>query len=139
MKTILKIGEKSYKVEILEIEKNLIKVVVDSKEYFLTQNEKGELSFLDKDKIFSVLQKDKKEDNFYHLGNEKIIKAPLAGVVSKIFVKKGEIVKRNDLVAVLSAMKMENEIIAESYGKIKEIKFKEGQQIKKDDILILLE
>ena len=36
-------------------------------------------------------------------------------------------------------MKMENEIIAESYGKVKEIKFKEGQQIKKDDIFIILE
>ncbi len=138
MKRKIKIKGKFYEVEVLEIGKNLIRVIVDGQEYFLTQNENQQVIFVDKDEIFSISQKNK-EDKFYHLGNEKIIKSPISGVISKIFAKEGKMVKKNDSVAILSAMKMENEIIAESYGKVKEIKFKEGQQIKKDDIFIILE
>ena len=139
MKRRIKIKGKFYEVEVLEIGKNLLRIIVDGQEYFLTQNENQQVLFVGKDEVFSISQKSKEEDKFYHLGNGKIIKSPINGIISKIFVKEGKIVKKNDSVAILSAMKMENEIIAESYGKVKEIRFKEGQQIKKDDIFIILE
>jgi len=63
----------------------------------------------------------------------------LAGIVSSIAVKIGETVKPGGKVATLIAMKMENEIVSEGYGKIKEIKVKENQFVNNGDILIILE
>jgi len=46
------------------------------------------------------------------------VKAPLPGVVTKILVKQGEAVKKGQTVLVLEAMKMENNITAESDGSV---------------------
>lgn len=44
------------------------------------------------------------------------VKAPLPGVVTKVLVNQGQAVKKGDVVLVLEAMKMENNITAECDG-----------------------
>jgi acetyl-CoA/propionyl-CoA carboxylase biotin carboxyl carrier protein len=63
----------------------------------------------------------------------------LAGTVSSVAVKIGEALKPGQRVVTLIAMKMENEIVSEGYGKIKEIKVKENQSVDSGDTLIILE
>ena len=67
------------------------------------------------------------------------IVAPLAGSVSSIFVKEGQKIEIDDVVMIISAMKMENKIIAKSSGMIKCININEGDQVSKGAILIELE
>ena len=134
MKTDIQIGDKVYQIEISEPQENLLKVMVNDKEYFFTKNELGELSSIED------FHPSLKETEIIPKGRtEREIKSPLAGVISAIMVKKGEKIKPGQKVVTLIAMKMENEIISEGYGKIKEVKVKEDQFVNSGDILITLE
>lgn len=56
----------------------------------------------------------------------QVVVAPMAGVILKLYVKKGDTVKRGDPLCVLMAMKMENEIRSTTDGIVKDI-FVEGE------------
>jgi glutaconyl-CoA decarboxylase len=68
---------------------------------------------------------------------QKEISAAIAGVISEVFVKDGDVVNVGDKLLTLSAMKMENEIVAPAEGRIKEVKVKPNQKVKEGDILIV--
>src|SRR5690554_1386995 len=67
------------------------------------------------------------------------IGAPLQGSLYKILVKKGQIVKENDALFVIEAMKMETTVTAFKSGKIKSITLKDGTMVKQDDLIIIME
>ncbi|MBR5102205.1 MAG: biotin/lipoyl-binding protein [Muribaculaceae bacterium] len=52
---------------------------------------------------------------------EHVIESPLPGVIKEIYVKEGQAVKANDVVCILEAMKMGNEIHAGKDGTVKSI------------------
>ncbi len=66
------------------------------------------------------------------------IKAPLPGMILKIFVKEGDVIKSGQPVIMLEAMKMENEVNATGSGMVIDIRFKEGDSVNQGDALILL-
>ena len=68
-----------------------------------------------------------------------IVAAPLPGKVLSMNVKKGDAVKQGDLLLVIEAMKMENEILASENGKIKEIFVDSGDYVTTGQKLIELE
>lgn len=61
-------------------------------------------------------------------GGERVC-APLPGNVWKLKVKNGDTVKKGDVVVILEAMKMENEIMASCSGTICNVSVSEGQSI----------
>jgi biotin carboxyl carrier protein len=138
MQTEIKIKDKTYKIEIFETEKGLLRVKINGDDYFFTKNKLGELiSVQPKEKTLEI---DQEENGIVLEGlNEKEIRSPIAGIISTIDVKKGEEVKLGQKVITLIAMKMENEIIAETSGIIKEIKVKDGQFVNSGEILILFD
>jgi len=69
-------------------------------------------------------------------GPKTEIKSPLPGIIVKIFVSKGDEVKKNQKLFSLEAMKMENEIKAERDGVIENIKAKEGQSVLQDEVVM---
>lgn len=73
------------------------------------------------------------------LTSESKIKAPMPGLIVKILVSKGQEIKNNDPLFVLSAMKMENEIKSQFEGTVKEIYVEEGQVVEKSTLIIELE
>lgn len=64
--------------------------------------------------------------------------APMPGKIISIKVKSGQQIKKGDIVLVLEAMKMEQEIKSEYNGVISTITISEGDTVKKDQALILL-
>ena len=68
-----------------------------------------------------------------------VVTAPMPGVILAVKVKEGDTVKMGDVVVVLEAMKMENEISARKGGTIKEIKVKKGQSVSSGEILVEIE
>ena len=66
------------------------------------------------------------------------MRADLAGVISELSVKPGDIVKLGQKLLTLSAMKMENEILAECDGMVKEVRIAKDQKVKEGDILLTL-
>jgi biotin carboxyl carrier protein len=66
------------------------------------------------------------------------VRAPIAGKVVKMLVAVGDDVAAHQPVAVLEAMKMENEIVAERGGKVTEIKKEAGQSVETGELLMVL-
>jgi len=66
------------------------------------------------------------------------VKSPLPGSVIKVLVSEGQAVKKGDTLLTLESMKMENAIMAEADGTIKQIAVTPGQNVMQDDLLIVL-
>ena len=67
-----------------------------------------------------------------------VIEAPIAGKVLSVNVKVGDIVKKGQVVAVVEAMKLENEIPATIEGTVKEICVKVGDVVNNKDAIVVL-
>ncbi|MGZ5335849.1 MAG: acetyl-CoA carboxylase biotin carboxylase subunit [Solirubrobacterales bacterium] len=65
--------------------------------------------------------------------------SPLQGNVFKVPVEQGQAVTEGDLVCVIEAMKMENEITAHKSGKITELAAEEGAAVNSGDLLAKIE
>ncbi len=63
----------------------------------------------------------------------------MPGLVVKVEVEPGQKINKGDGLLIVEAMKMENEIKAQSPGVIKEIKVKPGQPVEKNQILVVFE
>jgi len=66
----------------------------------------------------------------------KAVKAPLPGTIISIAVKEGDTVTKGQTLLVMEAMKMENNILAESAGTVTSIKISAGQSVLQDDVLV---
>ena len=62
----------------------------------------------------------------------------MPGTVSDIKVKKGDKVRKGDLLLVFRAMKMNNKILAPVDGTVKEINVKKGENIAKNTVMIVV-
>ena len=60
---------------------------------------------------------------------EGTVIAPMQGLIVKIPVKPGDAVKLGDVVAVLEAMKMQNDIVTTVAGTVREVYVKEGEVV----------
>lgn len=63
------------------------------------------------------------------------VNAELPGTVATVFVSQGSNVKKGQVVLVLEAMKMENEILAPRDGVVKIMAVRPGQAVLKGDVL----
>jgi propionyl-coA carboxylase subunit alpha len=63
----------------------------------------------------------------------------MPGVILKIYVKKGDEVKRGDPLCVLVAMKMENEIRSVTDGVVKEVFVEGGMKVGLNDRIMVIE
>ena len=66
------------------------------------------------------------------------IAAPISGKVLDIRVKVGETIKKGQVVAIVEAMKLENEVPATAAGTVKEIKVSKGSNVTSGEVLIVL-
>lgn len=67
------------------------------------------------------------------------VTVPMQGVIIKYKVKKGDKVAKGDIVAILEAMKMENNVFANKDGTVKEIYVKEGITVSPGDVLMSID
>ena len=71
-------------------------------------------------------------------GTGEIVRAPIAGKVVKYLVAVGDVVAAGQGVAVIEAMKMENEIRADRGGKVGKLHAAPGQSVEAEEILVNL-
>jgi biotin carboxyl carrier protein len=72
------------------------------------------------------------------VGDGEAIKAPMPGAILDVRVNEGEAVKRGQVILILEAMKMENEIVAPADGKIIQIRAARGASVNAGDVLAVL-
>ena len=71
--------------------------------------------------------------------SSEALPSPLQGTVFKVAVAEGAEVAEGDLVCVIEAMKMENEITAHRSGKVTALNVAEGAAIGSGDVIATIE
>ncbi len=66
------------------------------------------------------------------------VNAPMPGTILKVNVSAGSEVKEGDVLCILEAMKMENEILAPKSGKVASVNVSGGQSVSTGDLLVSL-
>ena len=66
------------------------------------------------------------------------VKAPMPGVVLKVQVQQGQAVKAGQVLVILEAMKMENEIVAPKDGTVAQIVAAKGASVESGSPLVIL-
>jgi glutaconyl-CoA decarboxylase len=64
------------------------------------------------------------------------VKAPMPGTVLAVKVSTGQLVKRGDVLLILEAMKMENEICAQGDGTVTQVRVQAGTTVNTGDPMI---
>ena len=66
------------------------------------------------------------------------VKAPMPGTIMKVNTTVGSSVKKGDVLCVLEAMKMENDICAPADGTVASVNVQKGASVNTDDVLVTL-
>ncbi len=66
------------------------------------------------------------------------VEAPMPGILVRYTVEEGTSVNEGDVVLIMEAMKMENEITSPSSGVVRQINFKAGDSFKEGDVLLVI-
>ena len=66
------------------------------------------------------------------------INAPMPGTILAVNVKPGQAVKRGDVLVVLEAMKMENEIMAPKDGTVTAVNVQKGSTVESGALLVTI-
>jgi len=70
---------------------------------------------------------------------DSIVKAPIPGLIMDIKVKVGDKVLAGQTVATMEAMKMENNLISNLDGTVKEIPVQKGMEVATGDVIMIIE
>ncbi len=131
----LKINGNSYYVHIKDTDDNIITLEVNGSAYEVEMEKE-----VKKTKTPTLVRGGTKSAhqvcNLKTSTSTKKINAPLPGTILKILVKEGDEVKTGDKLMVLEAMKMENNILAESGGKVQSVKVQENAAVLQGDLLL---
>lgn len=106
------------------------KVNVNGKEYYV------EIELVDsipENEKTSTLKSDSKSQN------GKVVKAPMQGNIFNVLAAVNQNVKKGDVIIVLEAMKMENNIVAPCDGIIKEVLVEKGNAVAVEQTLFIIE
>jgi methylmalonyl-CoA carboxyltransferase 1.3S subunit len=74
-----------------------------------------------------------------HSADEKVYQSPVNGLVIRVNVAPGQVLKAGDLILVLEAMKMETSITAHHAGRVKTVNARAGEPVKLHQVLVELE
>ena len=66
------------------------------------------------------------------------VNAPMPGTILDVKVQQGANVKKGDILVILEAMKMENEILAPQDGTVAQVSVTKGASVNSGDVLVVL-
>lgn len=71
-------------------------------------------------------------------GKEESVVAPMAGTILDVKVAVGASVKKGQVIAILEAMKLENEVVATADGVVKQVLVSKGQAVTNQQAIIIV-
>ena len=135
-----KIKGQDYNVKIHGIEDNIAKVEVNGIEFDVEMKKPiAQPKPVVRAVAAPVKTIEPKKETVQVAAGVRAVKAPLPGTINDIKVAVGQAVTKGQTLIVLEAMKMENNIDAESTGKIAEIRVNKGDTVMEGAVLITIE
>jgi 3-methylcrotonyl-CoA carboxylase alpha subunit len=140
------IGEKPFAVEFIQYEHNQLKILLNgrSETVYCSVNDEQKTIVNFHGLNFTCYRTDQLNDTMDYACKETVndksrLVSPMPGKVVKINVKKDDEVNEGQVMMVVEAMKMENNIVAAGKAKVKQILVAEGQMVDNKMQLIVLE
>ncbi len=136
------INGNKYEVEIGDIVDNIASVTVNGESYKVEMEPEPEP---EKKKVVvrPVAQpadtSSESSSSSANVNTGNAVKAPLPGTIIEVKVAVGDEVQPGDVVVVLEAMKMANNLEAEKSGKVTAILVQPGQSVMEEDPLVVIE
>lgn len=125
-----------YAVDVHGIEENLARLEVNGTPYDVELHRQVKVSKTPTLVRPAVKQEVKPEIEKKEGGSAFAILAPLPGSIMKLEVQKGDIVKKGQLLLIMEAMKMENQVLADRAGVVESIMVRQGATVLQDDIIM---
>jgi geranyl-CoA carboxylase alpha subunit len=143
-------GKGAYQVSVDEVEMPAVADKVDDNHALLTidghacdlkfwKHPTGRLFVALPRRSFSVLESAAAESVEAPIGGDGLVNAPMHGQLLEILVVEGDVVTQGDKLAVLEAMKMQHEILAEVSGTVVRVVAAAGAQIAADERILEIE
>lgn len=123
----LRLGTKLHKIDNVKIEDSMVEFSMDGNWYKVAVKDEQQL-LLDKLGFKTASG-----------SNEGSLKSPMPGKILDIMVSEGEEVAKGQPVAILEAMKMENELKSPINGIVKKIDSEIGQSVEKKTLIMEIE
>jgi len=129
---IVTIGDKEYEVSELVARENYLTFKIgDHRQgvYFAQDNKKTYISLDGEYYVVEMTSPASSGSRVAGLQQENSIASPMPGLLVKLAVNIGDTVKVGDILAIVEAMKMQNELRSPIDGRVETVNFKEGEQI----------
>jgi biotin carboxyl carrier protein len=126
-----------YDVHILSMEDNIAEIEVNGTLYEVEL--KQEMKMPKTPKLVRPKPLPTRQETPAPAAGMSTVTAPLPGTILKINVRPGDEVKNGQVLLVMEAMKMENNILSEKDGVVKSVTVQEGSNVLEGDVLIEIE
>ncbi len=153
------INGNTYEVEIANVEGTLAEVEVNGKKYNVTLDKEAPVVSTPKPIVTSAKPKEvtptkaapvktapkpaapkpsapKETASSQPSESLSAVKAPLPGNILDVKVKEGDEVKKGDVLLVMEAMKMENNVMSDASGVVRTVKVSAGDTVLQNDVLV---
>jgi len=138
-KYTFKINGNSYSVHIKSMEDNIAEIEVNGTEYEIELQKEMKTTKTPRLVRAKTPKPSGMPSPLTSKPSLKEVKAPLPGNILQIDVKEGDEVKKEQVLMIMEAMKMENRVLAESSGKVKSVKVAVGDSVLQGQVLIEIE
>jgi len=133
-----KINGNNYAVDVMSIEDNLAQIEVNGTPYNIEIERK-----VKKTKTPTIVRAPQREPAIPKIekkegGTAHAILAPLPGSIMEVKVNAGDIIEKGQLLMMMEAMKMENQVLADRKGVVEKVHVAPGDTVLQGDKLIEL-
>lgn len=138
---VVKAGENTYRF--LPVGENLFRVSHNGQMHIIAAVKSKDVIYVDIDSsVFEIHEAGAAQSvastAAHNIVRDKVF-APMPGKIVKVMVKKGDTVLERQPLAVIEAMKMENQINSPASGRVKAVNFSAGDQVNTTSPIIELE
>jgi biotin carboxyl carrier protein len=142
---VLRHQDRSFEADIQVVSANAFSLLVGGRSYLIYVARDKDKKYLSLDGQSYIIQKPGQEGKRLDRGEDKaekgksMVTAPMPGKVIKINVTEKEAIRKNQTLAIVEAMKMENEIKSPVEGYVKKIFVSAGDLVDSEKPLLELE
>jgi biotin carboxyl carrier protein len=142
---VFRLGDRSFEADIQPVSGNAILLIVDGHSHLVHIARDKDKFYVSLDGDVFVLNKPGAGEKRFEKGEDRsreetpVVTAPMPGKVIKVCVAEQETVRKNQTLAIVEAMKMENEIKSPLEGRVKKIFVSAGELVDSEKPLLELE